>query len=432
MIKVISVFFTLIATSMLFFPFVFTFFPYANTKMILGVIGVIVLFVNLAKGKRGRLDKDFFLISLYSLLVCFASFLSITINNTSDGSYLTYIISMWVWVSAAYVVTKMIKSTHGTISIELICFYLIAVGITQCIIAVAIEIFPAIKNFVDSFLSGEGFMGKNDSRLYGIGCALDVAGGRFAVLLIMIAFLLPQTFKRHNYNTYIFFLTFAFFIISIIGNIIGRTTIVGMFIGITYITYIIIFKSPSAGKRSLVKWLCGISAIALIFTIVLYNYDPHARSLIRFGFEGLFSLVENGHWEVKSNEMLKGSYIFPNSFKSWIIGDGYFGSTTNDPYYTGIDYGGFYKGTDVGYSRFIFYFGIIGLAAFAIFLIKVCQVLMKRFPSYKLMFVGILLLNFIIWLKVSTDLFLVFAPFLCLSQSEETKYESKFENDVDN
>lgn len=39
------------------------------------------------------------------------------------------------------------------------------------------------------------------------------------------------------------------------------------------------------------------------------------------------------------------------------------------------------------------------------------------------MFIIFLLINFIVWLKVSTDIFLVFAPFLCLvaSVNEEDK-----------
>jgi hypothetical protein len=433
MTKYISILITLVATSLFFFPFVFTFFPYANTKMMLGAVGVVILLVNLAKKRLGRLDKDFLIISLFSLGVCLASYLSMTINNTPDDSYLSYIISMWVWVSAAYVVVNMIKKTHKYISVELVCFYLIGVGVAQCIIAVTMDTIPAVKHFVDGFLAGEGFMGKNKSRLYGIGCALDVAGGRFAALLIMISFLLPRMFRRKNYNKYVVSLIFSFFIISIIGNIIGRTAMVGMVLGIAYIAYCLIFKqSYFYGKRNVFTSRISVIAIIVILVAVfLYNTNPHSKSLIRFGFEGFFSLVEKGRWEVHSNEMLKHGYIFPDTLKGWIIGDGYIGSTYNDPYYTGIDYIGFYKGTDVGYSRFIFYFGIIGLAAFALFLIKVCQVLMRRFPQYRLMFFGILLLNFIVWLKVSTDLFLVFAPFLCIGQSEEEEYESHIEKDID-
>ena len=91
------------------------------------------------------------------------------------------------------------------------------------------------------------------------------------------------------------------------------------------------------------------------------------------------------------------------------------GAMKDDPYYQGEFWYGFYKGTDAGYSRFLFYFGLIGLGAFIIFLFKVCRVCMKSSVRYQYMFLAIFLLNMAIWVKVSTDIFLAFAPFLCLA-----------------
>lgn len=47
--------------------------------------------------------------------------------------------------------------------------------------------------------------------------------------------------------------------------------------------------------------------------------------------------------------------------------------------------------------------------------------LRKTFFSHRLLFAILLLLNFIIWCKVSTDIFLVFALFLCLREEEWDK-----------
>ena len=112
--------------------------------------------------------------------------------------------------------------------------------------------------------------------------------------------------------------------------------------------------------------------------------------------------------------------VFPETLKTWIIGDGYAANPDYiDPYYIGQSYHGFYKGTDIGYIRFIFYFGLIGAFAMIAFICKVAFTCARRFPSYKLMFLMMLAINLIGWLKVSTDIFLVFAPFLCISASEE-------------
>lgn len=38
----------------------------------------------------------------------------------------------------------------------------------------------------------DAFMGDAGGRMHGLGCALDVAGGRFAALLTIVAFLLTK------------------------------------------------------------------------------------------------------------------------------------------------------------------------------------------------------------------------------------------------
>ena len=152
----------------------------------------------------------------------------------------------------------------------------------------------------------------------------------------------------------------------------------------------------------------------------------------RFAFEGFFSLVEQGEWDVSSNNSLMNMYVFPDNAKTWIIGDGYFdGPSNTDPYYVGPTMTGFYMWTDVGYLRFIFYFGLIGLGAFMAFFYKCGQTCATKFSGYSVMFWIILLLNYIIWFKVSTDIFLVFALFLCISKEDNDAYENSLSDPLD-
>ena len=82
--------------------------------------------------------------------------------------------------------------------------------------------------------------------------------------------------------------------------------------------------------------------------------------------------------------------------------------------------------TDVGYLRFIFYFGIIGIVLFMTFFCKVTQYCIQRLQDYKALCLMFLAINFIVWFKVSTDIFLVFALFLCLN-SDENQVEPSLE-----
>lgn len=424
MFKVLLILLTGIVTSFYFFPFKFSFLPIANTKMILAALGLLTLMVNLSKERSSVMDKSFFILSVLGVIVSLIGFVSITINETSDYVYATYIVSMWVWLGGAYAVTRMIKFVHGQVSIRLICHYLIGVCVAQCIIAFLMGQYPVIGQFVDSFLGSEGYMGKVEGRLYGIGAALDVAGMRFAAVLIMIVWLCFNTQSVLTTKVIASYIV-AFLVICVVGNMIGRTTTIGMLAALGYWLWTI---SISSQKRELNvrlfnTYLCALLLCFLPVIIYLYHTNDMVHQNIRFGFEGFFSLFETGKWETTSTGILKNMYVFPDNLKTWIIGDGYFDNPRfTDPYYIGHNWVGFYQDTDAGYLRFIYYFGVIGLLLFMFFMYKAASICMYRIPFHRFLFGAILILNNIVWIKVSSDLFLVLALFLCVSTEEENAY----------
>lgn len=423
MARLLLLVFTTIITSFYFFPFEFTFLPGVNTKMAMAGFGLILLGVQLSRSRNSLLSKDVFTLSVFAALVSLMGLISVTYNETPDYAYASYLISMWVWLSGAYVVVSLMRQVHGEVSVKLICNYLIIVCVAQCTIALLIDSYPIVKSFVDSFLGSTGHMGKNESRMYAPGCALDVAGSRFAVILVMIAYIVmlndDKTVAKYSWLYYL-----AFVYIIVVGNMIARTTIMGVVLSLLYwmlksgiFNLKIKTEYNYLWKRLTVVLLCTIPLL-----VYLYNYNPNFQKDIRFAFEGFFSLVEIGEWQVHSNDRLMTMYVFPDNAKTWIIGDGYFGGPSNiDPYYVGPTMTGFYKWTDVGYLRFIFYFGVVGLFAFMLFFYKCAQVCIRKFKDESLLFGLILLANYILWFKVSTDIFLVFALFLCVTAFENDK-----------
>ena len=429
--KAILVVLTTILTSFYFFPFEFVFLPGINTKMAMAGVGLVWFVFNIAKGRKGNVDKDFFVLSLIALSLSLFSLIAMIYNNTQDGSFLTYFVSMWVWLGGAYTAVNVMKKVHGYISVELVCNYLITVCVIQCVLAYSMSILPTLKNFIDSFLGGEdAFMGKAEGRLYGIGAALDVAGQRFSAVLVMLAFL---TYKRpNNKNVVTLLYVMAFFIIAVVGNMMARTATVGVSIALLFwITYGLMNKTRDNVMRF---WrLFGLVALFVIPIIVfMYNSDPAFREKLRFGFEGFFSLAETGKWMTRSNDILiENMIVFPETIKTWLIGDGYGANPEGDPYYIGPDYHGFYMGTDIGYLRFLFYFGIFGLIVLVSLICYTAGVCMRRFQKYRLMFLLILAVNLIVWFKVSTDIFMVFALFLCISQEDNDAYENSLSDPLD-
>lgn len=419
--KYIKILITGIVVSMFYFPFEFTFLPSINTKMGMAAIGLVfVLFYFISK-KAFSLPRTLFILLCLAGLVSLVSLFSITYNKTPDTSYVTYIVSAAVWLSAAFVACLAIYFTHGRIDVPLVTYYLIGVCVFQCIIAIVIDSNSTVQHIVDRFVVGGDFY-HNIHRLYGIGAGLDIAGNRFSCVLVAISFFLAKRYDTMSVKQ-IFTLFFSFAIIVVLGNMISRTTLIGSGLGLAIILFFGngLLKHGS-GLRSL-KLFGTISLILLIgipVVVFLYRTLPQFYEWMRFGFEGFFSLVEKGRWEVSSNDMLQSMVIWPDELKTWIIGDGFFISERLDPYYLGpVLEAGYYKGTDIGYCRFLFYFGVIGLVVFSSVIVYACNICRIKFKEYTFMFVAVLLAGFIMWAKSATDIFLFYAIYIMASYIRE-------------
>ncbi len=432
MLKYLQIAVGVILTSLYFFPFSFTFLPAVNTKMAMAGVGLVILGLQLGRARNSIFSKDMVTISLYALMVSFTSFIAVTLNETRDYTYVSYIISMWVWLSAAFVAVKYMRTVHGYISVELVCNYLIAVCVFQCISALIIDAFPVVKNFALAYISDLGptqmELMKEAGRLFGFGAALDPAGSRFAAVLTIIVFMATRL-AATNRNKYLVGYILAFIFIAIVGNMIARTTTVGVIIALAFLLYSIGLHRMAISKSTgrIILWFVGVLVVAVPLLTILYHTNEQFHDNIRFAFEGFFSLAEKGRWEVNSNEILKNMIVFPDNLKTWIIGDGYMvNPNISDPYYTGeYHQAGYYQLTDIGYLRFIFYSGLIGLAAMALFIWKAGRICLQKFQNQQILFWLLLAINYAVWIKVSTDIFLVLALFLVVEKAENEEYEER-------
>ena len=421
-----------ILTSLYYFPFNTVWLPAVNTKMALAALAIPIFIINGARFRNSKLNVGMIALTVCGLCVSLAGLIAVVVNNTGDYTYASYFVSMWVWLGGAYTVVAAMRAAYGKVTIRMVSNFLIAVCVAQCIIAQIINANEFVANIVDSFMVSTGYMGKHESRLYGIGCALDVAGLRFCAVPLLTAYLAVIPISKDNPRLEQSIYIIAFLIISIFGSMIARTTSIGVILSIVlWILYYVFInnRKPDAGAPNIFKLLSIFLIIILPIISFFYNINPAFRENLRFGFEGFFSLAEQGEWNVRSNKMLFSMVTWPEDLKTWIIGDGYFSQPQNDYYYVGPIYD-YYMGTDVGYSRLIFYFGLLGLIAFASVFIASAVICSRRHPEYALVFWMIALMNFIGWIKVSTDIFLVFAILLCVSQRDD-EYENSISDPLD-
>lgn len=419
-----------VLTSFYLFPFEFSFAIGYNTKMIMAGVGLFLLPIQFAQKRELVINRDLYTVFYWALMVSVCGLIAVTYNGTRDFTYSTYIVSMLVWLSAANVLISFIRFVHGYVSISLVCKYMITVCVLQCISALIIDNYEPFKHIVNlyvaNFSSSVSTSNSLDTagRLYGIGAALDVAGSRFSAILVILSYLL---LNKINSKKGIILYLLCFIFIVIVGCSIGRTTMIGAVLAIIYWVYALRHNSDIniQYKRFL---LIGVTVLIVTIPIIVFLYNNTAfNSNMRFAFEGFFNYSETGTWRTSSTDILKTMYRFPENIKTWFIGDGYFADPGMfDPYFIGKSYSAFYMGIDVGYLRFIYYFGLLGLIAFIVYFIKVLCLCVNRFPDYKILFLLIVSINFIIWFKVSTDIFLIFALFLCIDgdKSENEKINS--------
>ena len=424
-----------ILTSLYFFPFNSVWLPAVNTKMALAALAIPLYLVRGAKARNSVPAYGMIGLSICGIIVSLVGILAVIINNTGDYTYASYFVSMYVWLGGAYVVTRAMEAVYGKVTIRLVCNFLILVSVAQCILAQIINAVPSVAAIVDGFMVSTGFMGKHETRLYGIGCALDVAGLRFCTVLLMTIFfaLTPVSKEKQTLERCVYII--AFLIIAVFGSMISRTTSVGVILCVVLCLLFPIFNqgyNSRANVRGLIKMFLLFLIVIIPVIIFFYNTNPEFRGNLRFGFEGFFALVEQGEWDVRSNQQLMSMVVWPDNLKTWIIGDGYFSQPQNDYYYVGPTYD-YYMGTDVGYCRFIFYFGILGLMAFSMIFIVSAIICSKKHHEYKLLFWMIAIINFVGWFKVSTDIFLVFAVFICVGKEEYKlhRYENSLSDPLD-
>ena len=414
MLKWLKILLTGFLVSCFYFPVTYSFIPISNTKNLMGALGLVCLIVVLIRKQEFSVPRGLLVLMILSVFVSIASLLAISVNQTPDESYVTYIRSAIIWTSGAFAACCFIWLTHRRISVPLVINYLAWVCVFQCVMSLLIEFIPVVRMFVDAHVNQGQALLQDLGRMYGIGASLDVGGSRFSAVLTAIAFLMVQN-KRDREKIPQFTLIIAFIIITIVGNMIARTTLVGVAIGLAYL--VLMELRNFGGHRfdkdyhsSLGSWI-----IVLLITIpvctLFYNTSPQFHDMLRFGFEGFFNFIEEGHWSTDSTSKLETMYVWPDNLKTWIIGDGYFENQRNDPNYIGnATVRGYYMGTDVGYCRYIFYFGIIGLIAISAVMIYAGIIAIKALPKYSHIFMMGTLCNFVIWLKVATDLF----PFLSI------------------
>lgn len=355
------------------------------------------------------------------ILIGLWAFVCICLNTTSDYSFVVYPLQIIYLLVLSYATFYVLKSLHQNITYEAIVYYVVSVLVCAGVIAVLMFVNPSINAFFFEMqgidITSRTILLYFDRRLIGLGCFYFGGGLIFGFGLILIMSLLLQSFSKKKQ----LLLGILYLFVLVVGMFIARTCLVGFVISL-----ILLFANllKVRIKRHVfglfLKMLCFLFFTAILL-IYVYNLFPSIKNdysqIVDFGMELFINLFEGEELKTDSTEALKTMYNWPADIKTYIYGDGYFVGDAIDTYY---------KNTDVGYLRLIYYFGILGAVLlflqqiYVLFFINKYEENMYVKQMCVLLFVYILLLN----LKGYVDFSPLLFVFLHYELYKYKKYEA--------
>lgn len=376
----------------------FFFLPFiVRTRFFLGIIGILIFFLYYLR--HLKIKKEIFYNILWLLALLFPFIITIIINNNVDSWGFRAVLNVFVFFAAFLVVYLYEKI--DTIDFEKIIKLIVNVVLINIIIAIIMFLVEPFKQFIFR-LQGQG-IGAEDAiyyvssfRLVGVGNFFFYQAGVFCAwgLILVTYFLKRKTSLRW---------LLIYLIILISGIFFARTTFIGFLTSLLYYIY-----PDNMSKKEIVAFVKKIISVCFFFLLLIFCFNVFLKDILlenndvkmlTQAFELFINYSQSGKLESDSTNHLSEMYVYPDNLKTWILGDGRF--TAED----GIHY---YKGTDVGYLRILFFMGIFGLLVMYFQKIYLLYTTIKlknyKLLQYKHLIYFLFLLTLILNFKGFTDL----------------------------
>lgn len=331
--------------------------------------------------------------------VLYFSFLTSNwVNMTGDTYTVGYPKSQIAWFFSAYLVIFLIFRVHKKPTFNTLLLYIAAAIALQALIAFAMNTNSSINDFFFSLQMqaqyNERVMAEGGSqRIMGYGIAFFGAGAISGIGLIAISYLL----MRLNLKTKEFILLALLYVFTFyIGLFMARTTIIGMAIGLALIAVLYLWDNRSYRKQAKTFFISSIFLMAGGYTFAMF-YFPYFSD---WAFELFINFLNTGKLETRSSSGLEEMFVIPQDVHTLIFGRGR------------MDF----HGTDVGYSRQLFWTGVPGTIIYFGFQYFVAKLSFTKDWATNIfalaIFVYALALNVKGWIDLNFVLYLIFFYFM--------------------
>lgn len=387
----------ILGSILLLVSFFYTIYPQAldvrgsSVISVTGIIGLILFLI-----KKNYFDDVRSILFAY-LPIVFFGLVAGLIVGFYDPFIFDYPKSQIAWMFTAYLTTYLFFKIYRQGTLNQFLLYIVLAITLQCIITICMYRYPEVSDFFTSLAMKTDIdelkrSQTEESRLLGYGIAFFGAGIVCGMALILIVYMLmSRKFNLFQISVLGILYTFIFYI----GLFSARTTVVGLSASLALLV-LLILKGKSYSAQAY-KFL-GIGVIFLLIGYTLcFVYFPDFTD---WAFELLTNYESSGELRTNSSDAIQHMFLFPQNMLQWLFGIGLMA----------------YSGSDVGYTRLLFYSGLPGTLAFfyySYYITKKCMTKNKMFNiTLIFMFIYNLALNVKGFSDLNNYLYLFFFYFL--------------------
>ena len=330
-----------------------------RSRVIIGLFGVVVFFRESKSIVPIELPRLFFWI----IIGLFLSICTIVVNSTMEVRFIGNSFQNILYLFGAYLLVRRLEFDFGLVLKSVVLSVFI-----HNILALVMFLNTGLLDFIWSFQHTGGnfeFAFGNaiefGTRFIGVGIGSFFSGGMISCAGILLCSYLITVVKGKRF-IWVFILLFLY----ITGIFLARIVYVGIALSLVYLVWAY-FKT---GKLTHLPRIIFVSVLIFIFgSIYVYSNIDTLMNISSFNhaFELVINFFTTGELSTKSTDVVRSMLIFPTELKSLIIGDGKFYDSD----------GSFYMSTDVGYSRLVYYFGVLGALSYFFIHIYISYLILK-------------------------------------------------------
>lgn len=290
----------------------------------------------------------------------------------SDPYFFDNTKSQVAWLFSAYFVVFLYFQIHPNGSFVRLLYYIITAVCVQGIIALLMYRIPSVNSFFSSiqmvdWLAEAKRSETEGERLLGYGTAFFGAGIIYGLTLILIVYVLVKS-KFNVFQVLLLSLVYAF--VFFVGVLTARTTIVGLAAGIIYLV-VILFIDRSTQKTQFFQFIAFAALFGSIGYTLVYLYFPEFAD---WAFEVFINYSTTREIRTQSSDSIEHMFILPDRFDVWVFGWAMMR----------------FWGSDVGYTRLLFYVGLPGTFAFFFYQFVLAKIAMTKDKAQALLMLVII------------------------------------------